>query len=177
MFEGIDINIIVVKLNISNNANEKFDTLYDNYFYLVSSTGSYFEELSDYNDTIGDRTCPELGEPIPAGVSKEITLCYMTPKNLLTSFSLKITDSYKEYCDEAQNNEVPNCQEITIAIKNPTKTDYNKYKKKFISVNTDIDAKFKSIDLIEQEGFNILKLILILPICHLRKLIITLKML
>jgi hypothetical protein len=158
LFEGIDTNVIVVKLNITNNANEEFDTSYYTSLYLVSSTGSYFTKSTDYNDIIGDKTCPQL-DPIPAGITKEVTLCYITPKNLLTSFSLKITEYYKEYCDEASNDEyIQNCQEITTAIKNPIKTDYDEYKKKFISINTDIDAKFKSIDLIEQYGFNILKI-------------------
>ena len=154
LFEGTDTNVIVVKMKIVNNSNEEFGGWIQN--YLVSSTGAYYEE-SNRSVPVGDRICPS-SEDIPAGVTKEVTFCYDVPKNLLTSFSLKILDKDKDTCaDHTFDAYTDPCQEITTAIKNPIKTDYNEYKKSFISTNTEIDAKFKSVDLIEQDEFNVLK--------------------
>ena len=150
LFEGIDTNVIVVKMKIVNNSNEEFSVGYSSTAYLVSSTDSYYEP-SLYNiDIVGDRTCP-LSEDIPAGITKDATFCYEIPKNLLTSFSFEIFSYMRSFCDDG------GCQKITTVIKNPIKTDYNEHKKSFISTNTSIDAKFESVDLIEQDGFNILK--------------------
>ena len=150
LFEGIDTNVIVVKMKIVNNSNEEFSVGYLSTAYLVSSTDSYYEP-SLYNiDIVGDRTCP-LSEDIPAGITKDATFCYEIPKNLLTSFSFEIFSYMRSFCDDG------GCQKITTVIKNPIKTDYNEHKKSFISTNTSIDAKFESVDLIEQDGFNILK--------------------
>ena len=150
LFEGIDTNVIVVKMKIVNNSNEEFSVGYSSTAYLVSSTDSYYEP-SLYNiDIVGDRTCP-LPEDIPAGITKDATFCYEIPKNLLTSFSFEIFSYMRSFCDDG------GCQKITTVIKNPIKTDYNEHKKSFISTNTSIDAKFESVDLIEQDGFNILK--------------------
>ena len=92
-------------------------------------------------------------------VSKEVILCFEIPKNLNSSYTLEISNGSKDWCDNINGNQFyDDCQSITKTIKSPTKTDYDEYKKKFILKNTDIKVNFNSIDLIEQKGFNILKI-------------------
>ena len=81
LFEKSDSNTIVVTIQLTNNSNEEFSS-WGNYFFLKSSE-KYFE-TSLYDLDVGDKVCPSMNK-IPAGVSKEIVLCFEVPKNLSNS--------------------------------------------------------------------------------------------
>jgi hypothetical protein len=157
-FEISDSKIIVATIQLTNNANVEFSS-YGHNFYLVSS-GKYFEEISSYDVGVGSSVCPSL-EDISAGISREIVLCYEVPKNLPnSSYTVEMMDGYsKQHCDDAKTNQyITNCQIVSKPIKSPVKVNYDEYIKKFILKNNDIKVDFNSIDLIEQVGFNILKI-------------------
>lgn len=159
LFEGKDTNTIVVTIELTNNGNESFSRWNSN-FYLVSSN-TYFDPIDylDDNDIVGAKTCPTNSD-VPAKVTRELTFCYQVAKNFLnSSYKIELLSGYKDYCDDISGNQfVESCQSITKTIKSPTKTDYDEYKKKFILKNTDIKIDFNSIGIIEQSGFNILKI-------------------
>ncbi len=162
LFEGKDTNIIVVTIDLTNNGNESFGSSWiGNNFYLVSSN-TYFDSISYLGDDypIGDKACPDNPE-IPAKVTRELTFCYEVSKNFPnSSYSIELLSADRDWCEEYGGNQYfsDQCQSITKSIKSPTKTDYDEYKKKFILKNTDIKIDFNSIELIEQPGFNILKI-------------------
>jgi len=158
LFEMKDSKIIVTTIELTNNSNEEFSSLFGNSYHLVTSD-KYFERGS-YDLDIGSKVCPAL-ESVPAGGTKEITLCFELPKNLPnSSYSIQLTDSFSlDWCDDAEFNQYSDpCQIIKKSIQSPVPTNYNDYVKKFITTIDDIKINFDSIDLIEQNGFNILKI-------------------
>jgi hypothetical protein len=157
-FEGKETNVIVTTIQFTNNANEELSS-YSNYFYLVSN-GQYYDSVSgSVNDIVGSKVCPSISD-IPAGASKEITLCYETPKNLSdSSYSLELLNHSKSYCDSALTSDyTAECQKVTNPIIKPQKTDYNEYKKKFITKNTDIELKLNSAGIIQEKEVSLLKI-------------------
>ena len=152
-----DSNIIVTTIQLKNNSNEQFSpqNLLTNFYLVVDDR--YFERVLAYQIGVGNKVCPTL-ENIPSGVSKEITLCFEIPKSLPnTSYSLEILPNPKDWCDIIATSG-SGCETILKPIKSPKTVSYSEYTKKFITRNTDIKANFKSADLIEQNGFNILKI-------------------
>ena len=158
LFEMKDSKIIVTTIELTNNSNEEFSNSFGSSYHLVTSD-KYFER-GDYNLDIGSKVCPSL-ESIPAGGMKEITLCFELPKNLPnSSYSIQLTNSFSlDWCDDAEFNQyIDPCQIIKKPIQSPVPTNYDDYVKKFITTIDDIKINFNSIDLIEQNGFNILKI-------------------
>ena len=153
LFERSDSNIIVSTIYFTNNDNEEFSS-FGNSFQLVSSE-SYFDDVSSSAIDVGSKVCPSMDD-VPAGVSKEFILCFEVPKKLPnSSYTLEMRDMSKSLCDSSSYF---TCQVYSKPIKSAVKENYDEYVKKFILKNTDIKIDFNSIDLIEQSGFNVLKI-------------------
>jgi len=86
-------------------------------FYLHSKGSIYDNDygwnLDEYG--VGRDTCPSTPD-IPAGLSKEIILCFLIPKTHSENFKLKVLDSSKDYCGVC---EYCTCTSSTASLKNP----------------------------------------------------------
>ena len=152
-FETSNSKIIVATIQLTNNANEEFSS-WNNIFQLVTS-GNYYDLRDSFDLDVGDKVCPGI-VAVPASGSNEMVLCFEIPKSLPnSSFTLELRNQLKSFCDDFVFTE---CQVSSKSIKSPLKENYDEYVKKFILKNTDIKVDFNSIDLIEQPGFNILKI-------------------
>jgi hypothetical protein len=113
----------------------------------------YGWELKEYG--IERETCPSI-PTIPAGLSKEIILCFVIPKDHKENFYLTIYDSDKNYCGAC---EYCTCTSSSVSLMDPSFINYDD----IVSENPvgkidDITLMLNSAVLIKQEGFNVLEI-------------------
>ena len=149
-----DFKIIVVDIDIKNNSNEKLDGYDISYAYLISG-GNNYERSNGFDLDVGNKTCPSLND-IPASSTKNQILCFEVPKNFPnSSLALEIFSSSRDYCLDSS---YAKCTSVSKNITSPKTISYDDYAKKFITKINNISLNFNSIELIEQPGFNILKI-------------------
>ena len=154
LIERDDFNIIIAEIEITNTSDLELSYYEQSNWYIVSS-GKNFER-STYTDLgVGNETCPSLDDVSP-GVTKKQILCFEVPKNLPnSSLILELVSNSKDFCQEYTFSE---CTSTSNSISNPKKIDYQDHLKKFIKKITNISIDFESIQLIESDESNILKI-------------------
>ena len=155
IIESSDANILRTTLYATNNGNEEISGFSMN-FYLNSNGAVYNNDygwnLDDYG--VGRQSCPSIPD-IPAGLSKEIILCFVIPKDHLENFSLIVYDSTRDYCGVC---EYCTCTSTSTSLKNPNVMNNDDFvSKNLIDIIDDIKLELNSAVLIKQEEFNVLE--------------------
>jgi len=98
LVESTDANVLIIKLKAKNNSNGEISG-YVIHPYLNSGSAVYKSdygyELEEYG--VSRYTCPS-DPTIPAGLSKNMVLCFVIPKDHSYPFTLYFYDHDKRYC-------------------------------------------------------------------------------
>ncbi len=115
LVESTDANVLIIKLKAKNNSDSEIGR-YDIYSYLNSGSAvykaDYGSNLKEYG--VSENVCSG-GPDIPAGLSKNIVLCFIIPKDHSYPFTLNLYDNEKSYCGLC---EYCTCTSTSMAITN-----------------------------------------------------------
>ena len=115
LVESTDANVLIIKLKAKNNSNNEISG-YGTYPYLKSGSAtynpSYTYELEEYG--VSRDTCSR-NPIIPAGLSKNMILCFVIPKDHSYPFTLNFYDNDKSYCGVC---EYCTCTSTNLSITN-----------------------------------------------------------
>ena len=147
-------NIVRINIDLHNSDTQKMNPLYTN--LVIGDT--FYEKQGTFGgvEQVGSGTCPYAAMDVEPKSAEEYVLCFKLPKIQLDTYSLHLSDSGIDYC-----NDVPEyCQQKYYRISEsitPVYTDYESfYQKTFIYPLQAISAELTNAGIREKDDLNVL---------------------
>jgi len=146
-------NIVRILIEAHNSDTQKMSPLYTN--LVIGDT--FYEKQGTFGgvEQVGSGTCPFASMDVEPKSVEEYVLCFKLPKIQLDTYSLHLSDSGIDYC----NNVPEYCQQKNYGISEsitPVYTDYESfYQKTFIYPLQAISAELTNAGIREKDDLNV----------------------